>query len=297
MTDPDLPIAELELTPAPIQRQATAVQGPFGLVASPFQFIVEGHDHLQVDSFCSVTGASVAVQLRFLERETQEIKATTAVHTPNSDRTRASSLIRLAAGAVLNVRAVAAAGSPKIGQCFVIIRIVRGEGSAAVSLGTLLQGYVTAQQDLAWPGSPIQSSIEGGGVLRLITGTIPAAGGELSETVPTGARWELLCLACSFSTSAAAGDRRPMIAFVSGAIGHFLKQLPGVVAPSSGATLIWAANIGDAASGVFLRLTSQLPTGQNLLEGFQIVTTTDNMAAGDQYSNVKLLVREWLEAA
>ena len=265
------------------------------IVSSPFQFYVTGNERLRVTVTNSVVGVGVVARLRTLTRA-GDVQVNEYRHTATADRTSTYTDFPIDDGFVLNAEFAAEGAAVKIGQTFVRAQIVRGSGNAALSFGTLVQGYVTRNQGLAWPGSPITSSIEGGGVLRLIDGTNPPLGSEISETVPAGARWELLCLGATLATGAALGNRRPMLAFVSGAVGHWLRAQSGTIGPSSGATVIWAANIGDSNNGSFPRFAAPLPTSQNLLAGFQIVTTTDLFAAGDFYTNVKLLVREWLEA-
>jgi hypothetical protein len=74
---------------------------------------------------------------------------------------------------------------------------------------------------LAFPGVPIASPLDGGGALRSIAGTTPGAGAEISETVPTGARWELLAFQATFVTSAAAANRVPQLTLDDGTTVYF----------------------------------------------------------------------------
>ena len=93
------------------------------------------------------------------------------------------------------------------GQTFVQLSIVRGLSGGVEDLATLAAGYVTATQRLAYPGSKVVNTLDGGGALRSITGTTPAAGAEISESVPTGARWELIAFRTQFVTDANAATR------------------------------------------------------------------------------------------
>src|SRR5439155_18890058 len=105
---------------------------------------------------------------------------------------------KLGKGAILNLTVFASAGAPLMGQTYVIVQLIKGLTGATIVLGTLLGGYLTATQALGWPGSPIISSTDGEGCTRLIVGTTPAAEANILETVPTGARWELLSLEASY---------------------------------------------------------------------------------------------------
>lgn len=145
------------------------------VIASPFQFYTTGEDNLRIVSSNSLAGVSLRVEARFID-PAGTISAQSWDHVPNSDRTPRTTDYRLGVGALLNLTVYASSGAPRIGQTFVMVQLIRGDAPAAIVLGTMLQGYVTAVQHLAWPGSPIQSSIEGGGYPRAIVGTTPAAG-------------------------------------------------------------------------------------------------------------------------
>lgn len=270
--------------------------GGRGVVVSPFQFATSGEENLRIESVGSLTGVRVAVHYRYWT-PTGGIQANTQFHTPHSDRTIARSDFQLGAGALLNLTVFADAGSPHIGQTFVRIQIVRGLSGATIVLGTLLQGYVTGSQDLGWPGSPIQSSIEGGGVLRAVTGTQPAAGQIISETVPTGARWELLAIAADLTTSAVAGDRRPRLHVTRAAGRVAASPQAGVQPPSKTQTHYWETGVPLAVELTDNANVAGLPVPTLLLAGESIQVFVDTLAASDQWSAPRLSVREWLEAA
>jgi hypothetical protein len=90
----------------------------------------------------------------------------------------------------------------------------------------LLQGYVTDTSRLSFPGSPIRSSIEGPGVLRSITGTNPAANAEISETVPTNARWRVHAIRFTLVTDANVANREVALTLDDGAA-VFARSPPG----------------------------------------------------------------------
>lgn len=269
--------------------------GERGAIATPFQFYTSGAENLRIVSVNALAGVTIVVALRMLTEapEPQWIRFT---HTPNSDRTVKQTDHALGRGFILNAITYAEGATPRIGQTFVQIEVIGGLGGATMALGTLLQGYVTSTQKLAWPGSPIQSSIDGGGVIRVVTGTAPAAGAETSETVPTGARWQLLAWSASLTTSAAAGTRRPAIEFDDGATDILRSNSVLTLNASQGGQFRWTIGawletlIGAGGMG------GGIPGETPLLAGHRIRTATVAMAAGDQWSAPLLLVREWLEA-
>ncbi|MGH2626575.1 MAG: hypothetical protein ACRDHY_08000, partial [Anaerolineales bacterium] len=180
--------------------------------------------------------------------------------------------------------------------CYVLVQVIRGLSGATVVLQTLLEGYVTSQQHLAWPGSPHIQSLEGPGVPRFLTGTNPAAGVEISETVPTGARWALLTVAWSLVTSAAAGTRRSILVFVLAGTGYW--RSPSPQSQGAGLTQNYFWSVGLPHETVLLASTpvGGLQPGQNLPETLQFVSVTENFDAADNYGAPVFTLHEWLEA-
>jgi hypothetical protein len=101
-------------------------------------------------------------------------------------------VIALAAGFVLDLT-VRVDGRAAHGQTYVILELVRGLDGPLTLVGTFASGYVTASQGVGWPGSPIISSTDGEPAVRYVQGTDPRPA-EITETVPTGARWEVMTL-------------------------------------------------------------------------------------------------------
>jgi hypothetical protein len=147
--------------------------------------------------------------------------------TPTTDRTEATSLALPGDGFLLNLAVRASAGTPRVGQCFCTVEMVRGQTGATSILGALAAGYVTDTQRLPWPGSPTRHSSDGPGVLRGITGTDPAAGVEITEVVPTNARWHLLMMRAALLTSATVANRFPQFVVLAGASGLFRSDPSG----------------------------------------------------------------------
>lgn len=275
---------------------ASRPASPIGgrLVPSPFEFQSTGEDNLRIEAWNSLAGVTLAIQGRW-QQEGRAIDAFSHALPLSSDRTRNRLDVELGIGYVLNLTVFAASGTPRIGQTFVRVSLIRGTAPAALVLAVLLQGYVTAVQGLGWPGSAIVDSISGGGVRRSITGSAPALAAEFAETVPTGARWELLSLVSTLQTSAAAGNRACYLLIKAGATTKGRYAPAGAQVASATGTWTWAANL-PVLTGTF-PVTFQQPFLQPALllagEGFASVTTS--ILAGDQWSAPDYTVREWLE--
>jgi hypothetical protein len=262
------------------------------VIASPFQFWTTGEDNLRVVSVCSVTGVALKVQGRFID-PSGTIGAASYDHTPNSDRTAKTDEFPLGVGAVLNLVTFARTGSLQSGQCFVIVQLIRGRGAAAIVLGTLLQGYVTTTQALAWPGSPIVSSTEGEPAIRQIVGTAPAHGVGISESVPTGARWQLLTLLVNVTA-----DVPPLTStlnfqvFTPAAAAALSYPLQQSFTANPTAACHWLTGFSAADTAASGTPRTALPSPLLLPAGSSFVTTNFGTV---QQSAPLYTVREWLE--
>jgi len=266
------------------------------VLPSPSQFFLTGEDRLRVVSANSAAGVNLKVQWR-TAIPSGEIIANSVDHTPNTDRTTKRQDYELGSGSLLNVTIFAGSGTPLAGQTYVMVQIVRGSGAAAIVLGTILAGYVTAVQALGFPGSPIVSSVEGEPFLRTIIGTTPGAGSAIQEVVPAGARWEVLSWLFQLTTSVAVADRKPFVQYTASGLpfGIYLNF-----------STIPASSIGIFTFGPTLESTSDPINGlyqgpwpaRLLISGGQtIATSARNIQAADQFTNPNYVVREWLEVS
>lgn len=252
-----------------------------------------GETWLRVISYNSAAGVVVTVAGRMLH-----LDGSTSTfrfdHVPATDRSLATAAHQLGEGWLLNVQAYASAGAPLRGQCYVGVELSRGGVSAREPVATLVKDYVAEGQGIAWPGSPVRASIEGPGALRTIVGTNPAAGAEVLETVPTGARWRLLAVRLVLTTDATVANRATALTLDDGA-NQFARFAPSSVNTASTAVSHTFTSVG--ASFTSQGFTSPLldPAAALLLAGYRIGTQTSNIQAADDYAAPILLVEEWIE--
>ena len=278
----------LALGPALLQR---------GVIIPSFaQFAVTGEDNIRVITAGAVGGVTIHVQGRFLDAASGKTIPFDFPCRISSDRSEIATIFPLGTGYILNL-SVYAVPPVVIGQCFVIVTIVRGLSGALFLVGTLLAGYVTNAQALGWPGTPIDNSIEKGGYYRMIAGTTPAAGNEITETCPTGARWDLI--ACNLTLTPISNTGR-WIRFAINNNGR-VPYISAMTAVSTADTE--NINFIVSQSPIFMTLhlnsfntfLSPINTPTVLLAGDFFETLTVNLAPGDQYLQPTYLVREWLE--
>lgn len=262
---------------------------------SPSGLYVAGEDNLRLRSLNSAAGVRLNCTGRIRGRD-GTIRPFSFDHVPNTNRTVAATIAAVGEGWIVNLRVAAAGGTPLIGQTWAIVELVRGFTGASEINGTLASGYVTTNQPIAWPGSPMRGTLEGPGVIRSIAGTNPAANVEWSETVPAGARWQILSLSNVFVTDANVANRFPRLIIDDGAANVYESDPAAALAASL--TRIYNAGLGTARlDAVSTNAQWALPEDVTLMAGSRIRSFVTNLQAGDNWGAPQLLVREWLEGA
>lgn len=272
-----------------------SILGRARVVVTPYPFGVSDADNLRIVSVNSAPGITIEIHGRTVVGGF-ESKPFRYVHTPNSNRTAKAEDFVLGAGLVTNLSVFAAGGSPLIGQTFVIIQLVRSMGAVAYVMGTLLAGYVTSTQGVGWPGSAIESSIEGGGYYRTIVGTQPAAGAGINETVPAGARWELCSLYAVLTTNGAVANRVVELDAFTGANAKVVSMSPVNQPASRSWGYIWGVGMLNTTRADGGSYNLPWPTPMALLAGDTIQSQAVGLQAGDQWNAPVYTVRELLEA-
>lgn len=123
-----------------------------------------------------------------------------------------------------------------------------------------------------------------------IIGTTPAAGVEISETVPTGQVWEVVGVSFRLVTNAVVGNRVVDLIMDDGSVSLIESNSATNQVATRTRDYICAAygyNITTEAATIEI----PLPSGIILPAGARIRTETAALDAGDQYSNVRILVR------
>jgi len=248
---------------------------------------------LRIDSFNSAAGVTLTIAVRMLGLDGQLVSIALP-HTPLTTRLIKTENFRLREGWLLSAQVFASAGTPKRGQCFVRLSLIRGLTGAISSEATILQSYVQDTTAPAFPGSPIVHSSEGPGVLRTIVGTNPAVGVEIAETVPTNARWRLQAFRFQLVASGTVANRRPTLIIDDGA--NEIWRQNSNVDQTAGQTSVYEAAPGVSFSTIDVRTYSlPLPIGLVLAEGYRIRTSTAAIDAGDDYAAPIYSVEEWIE--
>lgn len=130
------------------------------------------------------------------------------------------------------------------------------------------------------------------GLLKVVTGTDPAAGAEISETVPAGKAWLLLAFHVTFATDATAANRIVNLAFDDGSTTFYRQATTAAVTASLTPVITWA-RAGSAISASGISSQNSLLVDAVIPAGYRMKTVTANLQAGDNYSAPVLYVIEY----
>jgi hypothetical protein len=263
------------------------------LAAGAGGIYLTGEENFRLTTWGALANAVVTLEGRFVGADGLSLPFAES-QIPNSDRSAKTSIFGAREGLLTNMQLRVGTGTSTTGTIAAILEIIRGREGGVQPLGTLLQGYVNSATRLAWPGSPISSLVTGAGRLRTIAGTNPAAGVEISEVVPAGARWKLRTFLFSLVASAAAANRTPVLTIDDGA--NVLWETGSNVAQTAAQTAKYRAGAG-VPFATFGALAYHLPLPADLLlaAGSRIRTVTGAIDVGDDYGAPVYQVEEFLE--
>lgn len=275
--------------------QAAPVSIGRGLVASSFQYYLTGAENLRVTAFYRFAPLTVDLAWRFWREQDRVIQL-------GADSMRVTALgvtttkdFALDAGALVGLRIGTSQAGLQLGELWVRVQLIRGLGGATQVIGTLLQGYVTAENDLAWPGSPLQSQHDGRGAVRHLT-FAGVAGPAVQLTVPAGVRWRVVTGRVVLNTSAAVGNRTPFAMALDSFGNAYWVGINSVVTPPSSAGG-YAFAAAQSPSAVTALGGSHLPWPDDLElgAGDSVRVQAAGIDAADTWTPATLLVREWLD--
>ncbi len=260
-------------------------------IPAPAACYLTGEESLRLTTFANLGGLTVTMTGRVL-RPDNTISRFSVPHTPNSNRTAASTSVNLPEGWLLGAECKVTGGSTTFGQVWGQLELVQGSGGTASPLQSLANDFLSANAPLIYPGGANVDPLDGAGNLRSITGGTPAAGANISETVPTAAQWELIALHFQLVTSAVVANRVVRVLLDDGA--NIFFESSAQFSQVASTTNFYAAAQGqnDRAVGSLNLGSSVLPINNRLNAGFRWRTLVNAIDAGDQLSGIQYLVRE-----
>lgn len=270
--------------------------GRLGIQAVPFQFLFTGEDNLRVSVCAFKPGLQLFLVGRFLEQGDTKPRAFSQTITPLAAGNTETFVLPMGVGVLLNL--VVRSNTPLMqpGQCYVRLDVQRGDGGAAIVLGTLMAGYVLSQMGRAWPGSALESPQEGPGWIHYLQSSPPAAGADPQFLSSVPSRYRLITIDGSLQTSGVAGVRTIYLAAVLDGIVIMRTAAPLTVGPAASVTFNWGAGVGFVPASATLISIGSLPTDLYLDTAtglIQVFTFTSGIDAGDQWTPLTLFVEDW----
>ena len=262
-------------------------------VQPPAEHYIFRDDTLQLSAMSSSPDPQIVLRSRFLTPD-GIIQNPQILFTPASDRSLSAVRQQLPEGFLLGLTLFPNASGRRRGELYATVALGRGGLAAAPTMQTLVSNYLVSGIGLGWPEGPSQQSVVGPGLIRSITGTDPAAGSEIIETVPTGARWRLLGMSFLLVTSSAAATRQVMLTLDDGS-SRFSTAIAGSTQTAS-QTHRYSVLLGGESRITATNEQSVVHSADIiLLQGFRIRTLTVSLQAGDNFGAPQLWVEEWLE--
>jgi len=158
----------------------------------------------------------------------------------------------------------------------------------------LCQGHVTSMTGLHWPDGNDEHSVSGFGNLQSVTGTDPAAGVEISDAVPTNAKWKLRAIKFTLVTDATVITRTVSITLDDGTT--VFLTLTSRTGQTATQTIGYNANtFGVIPADTATQFFFVLPFDCWLFQTWNIKTVTVNLQAGDNFGAPVYIVEEFLE--
>jgi hypothetical protein len=278
--------------PIEIYTRPPAVQFATTGVAPPSPAYVTREDILRVQLWSTIPDVTVNLDVRLLLPN----GIISPIHydlVPSGDAATNTFDIDMAEGYLLSA-VLTSASAPKGGAMYGRIVLFRGAAAAATHHMLLAAGYIVAAGGVSWPQPAFVQPGDGPGYVRVVLGTAPAAGAEISLTVGGARRWLVTSVTFTLTTSAVVANRAVNLTIDDGTTMVAMLDPPAVVPASTVARFTYATGLTRAAR---TDTSHQIPwpADLHLTGGWRIRTVTTGLQAGDQFSAPVVSVREWVQ--
>lgn len=263
-------------------------------VQPPASLYVRQGDVLFLQARSALAGVTVILEGRLLLAATGEVVPIALAVRPAADRVDASATAPLAEGFLLHLIVGTIDSPARRGQVYIRAGLTTAPGVAGIDPLILAQGYGTAEFVLAWPPGVHEPAVSGVGMLRSVAGTDPGVGAEISETVPTNARWRIRGMRFTLATSGVGSARRVFIEVDDGTT--LLNRYPSDQTQAISLSVAYnAIPVGALAATGGTEAMIVLPGELVLFQGWRIRTLTSSLDGADNFGAPQLTVEEWIE--
>lgn len=263
-------------------------------LAFPALWPLTGEDQIRLTVVSAKAGVTVTVSVRVVN-QAGGVQRHVFTFQPGSTRAVQQQDFPIGDGSLCDVSVETPVGAPLYGQVYAMVQLIVGLGGEKQRVSTLTAGYVTQTTPIFGPTTTAAPPVDGPGALRVLVAAVPGAGADVSETVPVGARWELVSLRGILTAGAAVANRLVSLVLDDGANVFFQDTGGFSQVASTAATYCFAQGSSKLAVPTNTLVPGNAPNDNRLSAGFRIRTSTTGIQAADQWSLVIYEVREWLE--
>lgn len=260
-------------------------------VQPPSALYVTQDDFLRVSVFTTTSTSGLTLGLRIMGADGQVRREEESLDGV-SVSTLTTKTFGLREGFLLGVAVSNLGGGLADGACFVSVGLQFGSGTRA-PYQILAQDYVTNLFSVEWPAAAVRTQPTSTKAARPLSIQItnPAAGAELTYTVPANKYYLLKSTYFTLVSSAVAGSRAPLIVIDDGSHRVFRGDTQFVQAPSTTVAYGGGSGIIDPTTNANANCAMvPLPTDIVLGPGWRFLTQTLNLDVGDQYQGASLAV-------
>ena len=133
---------------------------------------------------------------------------------------------------------------------------------------------------------------------EIVAGSNPAAGAELTVTVPAGQVWELVQVKATLVTDATVANRSPVL-YIKDASSVEIARFPIALSQGASLTVLWLWKAGFPTTGEFIAGASPpdfedsgpITPGMILNAGYTITTLTTAIVAGDNWGAPSVYIK------
>jgi len=179
-------------------------------------------------------------------------------------------------------------------QSFIALGIMRGAVGFTSIQTTLCAGYMNQLGLISWPQSGIVNPREGNGTPLTFSLGNPAAGADFTFTVANAERNQIMSVHAVLTTAVAAANRQVQFIVDDGATTLYATT-PG---PVQAASLAWdytGAGFGYAPTQALTSVSVHVDPNLVLQQGWRIRSATTAIQAADQWSAIRVTVRQWID--
>lgn len=283
-------------TPAPLAGRANYVSFAVNNVPPPVELYIGVDDALVIQGATTQVSEVITVNVRLL-LPNGRIEDNQFTINPPSTRAVLRKAFTLAEGFLLSASASAGNATTR-GQTFCRIYLQRGASGTGQPGQVLFSDYVTQFLAPAYPFGPQRSPSEGTGNLINVGVGNPGAGADWIKPLPVNTRWRIQSIFALLTASAAVANRQVSIILQNSAASMWQAVSIANQTASQATAYSFGAITPYVPSNPLIQVIP-IPPGFILgnISGLsaQILTSTLNIQAADQWTQMALYVEEWLD--